>query len=157
MRQNKENTRMLFVRSATRTFVAGVTVAFLCHLAGTATEGRSPGAGSPGNKVAHGRPVEFQATAYSEKGITKSGVPAVPGVAAADLSILPLGTLIQVEGTRYRGIYRVMDTGRLVKGKIIDIYMSDLQKAVEFGRQKVMVSIIRLGNPEGAPRFAAAD
>jgi 3D (Asp-Asp-Asp) domain-containing protein len=90
-------------------------------------------------------PLEFQATAYCESGITKSGVPAAPGLAAADISILPLGSLVHVEGARHRGIYRIMDTGRLVKGRIIDIYISNLQQALQFGRQKVQVSVLQYG------------
>jgi 3D (Asp-Asp-Asp) domain-containing protein len=157
MKQNKDNARTFSIRSAKRTIVAGMTVAFMCHLSGAVTEGRPP-ADKPGDgRVSPGPAMEFQATAYCEKGITKSGVPAAPGVAAADLSVLPLGSLVQVEGLRHRGIYRVMDTGRLVKGKIIDIYMSDLQKAVEFGRQKVLVSIIRYGAADRWAKLAVAD
>jgi 3D (Asp-Asp-Asp) domain-containing protein len=100
------------------------------------------------------KPVEFQATAYCESGITKSGVPAAPGLAAADLSILPLGSLVQVEGARHRGVYRIMDTGRLVKGRIIDIYISDLQQAIKFGRQRVHVSVLQYGRLR-APRQAS--
>jgi 3D (Asp-Asp-Asp) domain-containing protein len=100
-------------------------------------------------------PVEFEATAYCEAGITKAGVPAAPGLAAADESVLPLGTLVHVEGKRHRGIYRIMDTGRLVKGRIIDIYMTDLEDALEFGRQKVRVTVLQHGRP--ARRGVLAD
>jgi 3D (Asp-Asp-Asp) domain-containing protein len=96
--------------------------------------------------------MEFQATAYCETGITRSGVAARPGLAAADTSVLPLGTLVHVEGKRHRGIYRVMDTGRLVKGRIIDIFISDLQQAKNFGRQKVVVTVIHLGPIGGKVR-----
>jgi 3D (Asp-Asp-Asp) domain-containing protein len=101
-------------------------------------------------------PVEFEATAYCEAGLTKSGVPAAPGLAAADESVLPLGTLVHVEGIGHRGIYRIMDTGRLIKGRIIDIYMTDLEDAVEFGRRKVRVSVLQHGRPP-ARRALMAD
>jgi 3D (Asp-Asp-Asp) domain-containing protein len=102
-------------------------------------------------------PVEFQATAYCESGITKSGVPAAPGLAAADLSILPLGSLVQVEGARHRGVYRIMDTGRLVKGRIIDIYISNLQQAIQFGRQRVHVSVLQYGRRGAQKQASLAD
>jgi len=90
-------------------------------------------------------PVPFQATAYCEYGITKSGVWVAPGLAAADLSVLPLGSLIHVEGAMHWGVYRIMDTGRLIKGKIIDLYIPSLAGATKFGRQEVSVRVLQYG------------
>ncbi len=90
--------------------------------------------------------LEFEATAYCDTGITKSGAPTAPGIVAADPSILPLGSLIRLETTEYRGIYEVLDTGGLVKGAIIDIYMPDLEEALAFGRRKVRITVLRYGN-----------
>lgn len=90
-------------------------------------------------------PIEFQATAYCDSGITKSGVYTSAGLVAADPKVLPLGSVIHVESQEYPGIYQVMDTGRLVKGKIIDIFLPSLDSAVEFGRQKVRVTVLRYG------------
>ncbi len=92
--------------------------------------------------------IKFQATAYCESGITKSGVPTAPGIAAADLSVLPIGSVIHVEGATYWGVYRIMDTGRLVKGKIIDIYLPTLEAALNFGRQEVQVRVLQYGSPK---------
>ena len=91
-------------------------------------------------------PVEFEATAYCDSGITKSGVQTSPGVAAADPSVLPLGSLIFLENSSYRGVFRILDTGRLVKGKIVDIYMTRYDDAVNFGRQPVKVMVLRYGD-----------
>jgi len=91
-------------------------------------------------------PVEFEATAYCDSGITKSGVQTSPGVAAADPSVLPLGSLIFLENSGYRGVFRILDTGRLVKGKIVDIYMTQYDDAVNFGRQPVKVMVLRYGD-----------
>ena len=87
-------------------------------------------------------PIDFEATAYCEAGITRSGAPTAPGVAAGDPSVLPLGSLVLVENDSYRAILRVLDTGRLVKGRIIDIYMSSYDDAIQFGRQPVKLSVI---------------
>ncbi len=87
--------------------------------------------------------LDFEATAYCDIGITKSGVPTAPGIVAGDPEFLPLGSWIHLEAPGYTGIYRVMDTGRLVKGKIIDIFIPGYQTAIEFGRQKVKVTILK--------------
>ncbi len=93
-------------------------------------------------------PLPFEATAYCDFGITKSGAQTVPGVAAADPSVLPLGSLIFVENATYRGVLRILDTGRLVKGRIVDIYMTSYSDAVNFGRQPVEVIVLQYGSPE---------
>lgn len=90
--------------------------------------------------------LEFEATAYCDPGITKSGAPVAPGIVAADPSILPLGSLIRLETTEYKGIYEVLDIGGLVKGAIIDIYMPDLEEALSFGRRRVRITVLRYGN-----------
>jgi 3D (Asp-Asp-Asp) domain-containing protein len=96
----------------------------------------------------HSAPMEFEATAYCDLGITKSGVPVAPGIVAADPAVLPLGSLILLETTSYRGIYHVLDTGGLVKGRIIDIFMPGLEEALTFGRQKVRLVVLRYGYPK---------
>ncbi len=94
-------------------------------------------------------PMPFQATAYSESGVTKSGVPAKYGIVAADPAVLPLGSWIRVEGPAHPGVFRVMDTGRLIKGRIIDIYLPEFRQAVEYGRQSVRVTVLRYGMATG--------
>jgi 3D (Asp-Asp-Asp) domain-containing protein len=100
-------------------------------------------------------PVDFEVTAYCDFGITKSGVKTIPGIAAADPSVLPLGSLVFLENSNYRGVFRILDTGRLVKGRIIDIYMTSYADAVNFGRQPVKVSVLQYGNPEPTALRAA--
>jgi 3D (Asp-Asp-Asp) domain-containing protein len=92
--------------------------------------------------------IEFEATAYCDYGITKSGALTTVGVVAADPAILPMGSVIDVEAPSYGGIYRVLDTGALVKGKIIDIYVPGLEAATAFGRQKVRITVIQYGYPD---------
>jgi len=89
--------------------------------------------------------IGFVATAYCENGITKSGVPVAEGIVAADPRFLPLGTWIEVKSPMYSGIYQVMDTGRLVKGKKIDIYIPSYVKAIQFGVRKIKVTVLRYG------------
>ena len=87
----------------------------------------------------------FEATAYCDFGITYSGVLVHRGIVAADPKVLPIGSVIEVSAGDYSGIYTVMDTGGVVKGEIIDIYMPDYEEAIQFGRQSVGVRVIRLG------------
>jgi len=95
----------------------------------------------------------FQATAYSITGITKSGVPVMPGHVAADPRVIPLGSVIYVESSLMCGIYQVMDTGGLVKGRTIDIFMSSYKKCIEFGRRRVKVKVLRYGYGDDSIRI----
>ncbi len=87
----------------------------------------------------------FVATAYCLKGVTRSGVRVKRGIVAADPSRIPLGSVIQVRAGSYSGIYRVLDTGSAIKGRIIDIYVPDYNEAMRFGRQRVQVRVLRHG------------
>jgi 3D (Asp-Asp-Asp) domain-containing protein len=84
------------------------------------------------------------ATAYCERGATKSGVRAQPGVVAADLRRLPLGTKLRViaPGEPYAGIYTVLDTGARIRGRALDIYMPSCARARKFGKRPVQVRIL---------------
>ncbi len=87
----------------------------------------------------------FEATAYCDLGITFSGVYVQRGIVAADPRVLPIGSVIEVSAGDYSGIYTVMDTGGVIKGEIIDIFMPDYEEAVQFGRQQVKIKVIRKG------------
>ena len=45
----------------------------------------------------------------------------------------------------YAGIYTVMDTGAAVKGRTLDIFIADCERARRFGKQPVRVSVLRRG------------
>ncbi|HEY2931378.1 MAG TPA: 3D domain-containing protein [Acidobacteriota bacterium] len=94
---------------------------------------------------------EFMATAYSDYGITASGVLVSTGIIAADPNVLPMGSIIEIDAGKYSGIYTVMDTGAAVKGEKIDIFIPDYDEALRFGSRKVAVKILRRGwNPKGS-------
>ncbi len=100
---------------------------------------------TPGKEVSDSDFIGFEATAYSDLGITFSGVYVQRGIVAADPRVLPIGSVIEVSAGDYSGIYTVMDTGGVIKGDIIDIFMPDYEEAVQFGRQNVKIRIIRKG------------
>jgi 3D (Asp-Asp-Asp) domain-containing protein len=96
-----------------------------------------------------GARLRFSATAYCKGEVTASGVWPRTGVAAADQTLLPVGSVIQVvDQPPYTGIYTIMDTGPMVQGRHIDLYMWNCAEALAFGRRAVDVMVLRLGwNP----------
>jgi 3D (Asp-Asp-Asp) domain-containing protein len=93
-----------------------------------------------------GARLRFEATAYCTGAVTASGVWPRTGVAAADPTLLPVGSVILVVSEpQYSGIYTIMDTGPMVQGRHIDIYMWSCPEAHRFGRRSVEVTVLRLG------------
>lgn len=103
-----------------------------------------------------GATLPFTATAYCQSGITRSGVDTHSGIAAADPSELPVGSVVHIEtrDDQYDGIYTVLDTGSKVQGRRVDLYMHDCDEALQFGRQPARVTVLRKGwSPQAsAPR-----
>ena len=94
-----------------------------------------------------GTAIRFQATAYCKGETTAAGIAVRHGMAAADATLLPLGSVVRVDtdDTRYSGIWTVLDTGPEIKGRELDLYMWSCNDALAFGRQPVRVTILRLG------------
>jgi 3D (Asp-Asp-Asp) domain-containing protein len=84
----------------------------------------------------------FKATAYCLQGRTASGGGVRRGIVAADTRVLPLGTRIQMTAGAYSGTYTVADTGGVVKGRILDVWVPSCSEAMRFGRKTVMVSVL---------------
>jgi 3D (Asp-Asp-Asp) domain-containing protein len=59
--------------------------------------------------------------------------------------VLPPGTRVYIEGVGERV---VEDRGGAVKGKHIDLYIEDLDAALEWGRQKRDLYVIEWGEPQ---------
>ena len=94
-----------------------------------------------------GAKLRFTATAYCKGTTTASGVNVRHGIAAADPTLLPVGSVIRVEKLqdRYNGIYTVMDTGPKVQGRHVDIYLWSCYEALELGRRPIALTVLRLG------------
>jgi 3D (Asp-Asp-Asp) domain-containing protein len=103
------------------------------------------------------RALTVWATAYCIDGTTKSGAQTRDGVIAADPKLLPLGSLVRIHGLGQRRTYTVLDTGPAVKGREIDIFMSDCRKAKRFGRRQVRLEILRSGDGGGRGRGAVEE
>lgn len=106
---------------------------------------------------APGLRLAFTATAYCKGVTTASGVAVRTGVAAADPSLLPVGSVVQIDAPlpKYDGIYTIMDTGPAVQGRLVDIYMWSCYEALDFGRRPIHLTVLRLGwNPRAtSPSF----
>lgn len=74
-------------------------------------------------------------------GITSSGVPVQDGVTVAvDPRVIPIGSRLYIEGIGYR---IAQDVGGAIKGKHIDVFMSDLKTARTFGvKHKMHVDLV---------------
>ncbi len=94
---------------------------------------------------AMGEPQTFRATAYALRGRTRSGAYVRRGVIAADPRVLPLGSVVQLKAGKYTGVYTVHDTGKRIKGNIIDVWVPTNGEARQFGRQKIKLHVLRLG------------
>lgn len=109
--------------------------------------------------AAPGAQVRFSATAYCKGEITAAGTAARTGIAAADPTLLPVGSVVRVDdlGPRYNGIYTVMDTGPAVQGRELDLYMWSCNEALAFGRRQARLTVLRLGwNPRASSGTAVA-
>lgn len=75
---------------------------------------------------------------HPEYGITASGKRATEGrTIAVDPNIIPLGTTVYLNGVPYIA----EDTGSAIKGKKIDLFINDHQRAQEFGVQEMEVKL----------------
>ena len=106
---------------------------------------------APGSRLA------FSATAYCKGDTTASGSGVHAGIAAADPDLLPVGSVVDIDSLpgHYNGIYTVLDTGPAVQGRQVDLYMWSCNEALEFGRQPIHITVLRLGwNPrQTTPTF----
>ena len=99
------------------------------------------------HKPPPGSQLQFDATAYCKGTTTASGVGVQTGIAAADATLLPVGSVLNIAtgDPRYSGVYTVMDTGPQVQGRVLDLYMWSCNEAMRFGRREVQVTVLRLG------------
>jgi 3D (Asp-Asp-Asp) domain-containing protein len=103
-----------------------------------------------GNSFRTARVLEMEATAYTAHrsgggtgtGRTASGWPAGYGLVAVDPRVIPFGTVLYIEGY---GMAIAADKGRAIRGRRIDLCFHSRQAALQFGRRRVRVHILTLG------------
>ena len=101
---------------------------------------------------------KMTATAYCDRGATRSGAQAQTGVVAADPHHLPLGTRLRIiaPGQPHAGTYIVADTGSAIAGRDLDIFMPSCRRAKAFGKRIVTVLILKRGAGAKDARAAVA-
>lgn len=75
-------------------------------------------------------------------GITANGNKVKKGIIAVDTRVLPFGSIVYIEDL---GVFVADDTGADIKGNRIDIYMDNLDEAINFGRQFKKVIVLKKG------------
>lgn len=92
----------------------------------------------------YGDPVPVQMTAYClTRTTTRRGRYVRAGIVAADPKLFPLSRYVELyDGRRYLGRFLIDDTGRLIKGNIIDIWMPTCREAKIFGRRKGIAVLV---------------
>ncbi|SFB98333.1 cystine transport system substrate-binding protein [Alkalibacterium subtropicum] len=93
-----------------------------------------------------GRTLRVEATGYSTKqpGLSTHTYMGIdlrinPRVIAVDPSVIPLGSMVEVEGM---GVYIAGDTGGAINGKIIDIHFKTVAEALQWGRRHVTIRVL---------------
>jgi len=150
---------MLLSRSLRRKLLASIigAVALTLVYQATVIDSRSVPAATYG-AAGGGARLPFVATAYCKGTTTASGVAVRSGIAAADPRLLPVGSVVKLDGTPegHEGIYTVLDTGPKVQGRHVDLYMWSCHEALAFGRREISLTVLRRGwHPNGAAAAAA--
>ena len=91
--------------------------------------------------------IVMRATAYTKskeegtsKGITKSGTLVSRGTVAVDPKLIPLGTKLYIEGYGHAVAH---DTGGLIKGNRLDIWLPTKELCFNWGRRTLQVIIFK--------------
>ena len=80
---------------------------------------------------------------YSGNPVGAYGLPCEYGTCAVDSSIIPLGSLLYIEGYGYAV---ANDVGTAIKGNTVDLYMEKYSQCLTWGARNVNVYIIEYGN-----------
>ena len=74
---------------------------------------------------------------------TRAGTLPVPGfTAAADPRVLPLGSIVWIEGLGRRQVH---DVGSAVRGRHLDVYVSGCAEARKWGKRTRAVHVLHVG------------
>jgi len=90
----------------------------------------------------------FEVTAYTHTGNpTRTGVMPKVGHVAVDPSVIPLNSTIYIDFSgrwdHLDGFYKATDTGGVIDGDIVDIFMDTEEEAIRFGRRRAKVYLLR--------------
>ena len=88
-----------------------------------------------------GRKMVVEATAYTHTGSnTATGVyPRAGHTIAVDPNVIPLGSIVKIGGKEYKA----EDTGGVIDGRIIDIFMDSEAECYSWGRREIEIEVIK--------------
>lgn len=96
--------------------------------------------------VIQAEPSRGNRTMVMEATATRTGTRPVEGrTIAVDPEVIPLGSQVHITCDTWpavNGTYVAEDTGRLIKGEIIDIYMADRDQCLRFGRRQIEIKVM---------------
>ncbi|WP_096516041.1 3D domain-containing protein [Clostridium perfringens] len=104
----------------------------------------SASSSQPSSDGKYKKTLSMEATAYSGGTLTAMGLKPVrdPGgisTIAVDPSVIPLGSKVYIPGYGYA---IASDTGGVIKGNIIDLYMNSHDECTSWGRRQVTLHIV---------------
>lgn len=87
--------------------------------------------------------LEVLATAYSPDdpgvgSVTRSGIPVDHGVVAVDPDVIPIGSVVYIPGYGYAV---AADTGGMIRGRRVDVYLPSRGEAVAWGVKRLKVTV----------------
>lgn len=98
---------------------------------------RRLGIRGPYERALPGEPIPVQITCYCLRGTTRRGNPVRPGIIAADPRVFPLGRRVELSiRGRSIGTFLVDDTGGVIRGAIVDVWVPDCKVARQLGRRR---------------------
>lgn len=94
------------------------------------------------NIVTQAKELKVEATAYCGDGITSIGTKPTPyRTIAVDPKVIPYGSIVYIP--EYKALFRAEDTGSAIKGKRIDIFLSNEEECKEFGRKNIRIYVLK--------------
>ena len=113
------------------------------YLAANSSASKPPSDGSQRTFVARMTAYANGVGGVPKNSKTATGTPTRYGVIAVDPKVVPLGSLVAIEG--YDGHFVAEDTGGAIKGAALDIWLPDPAEAKRYGTQYRRVTIVREG------------
>ena len=94
------------------------------------------------NIITQAKGLKVEATAYCGDEITSLGIKPTPyRTIAVDPKVIPYGSIIYIP--EYKALFKAEDTGSAIKGKRIDIFLSNEDECKEFGRKNIRIYVLK--------------
>lgn len=94
------------------------------------------------NIVTQAKGLKVEATAYCGDEVTSLGIKPTPyRTIAVDPKVIPYGSIVYIP--EYKALFRAEDTGSAIKGKRIDIFLSNEDECNEFGRKNIRIYVLK--------------